>query len=134
VQAGRRRRDEIGRGRRVDATRSAAAAAVAPGEASPPVTAAAVAPDVSSPPVTATPAAPELGDADLALALRGLGFTAAEARLGVASAATAGEDAATGTFEQRLRAALAALTRSRTFRCSDGPFDRATGHGFIGTA
>ena len=59
---------------------------------------------------------------DLTLALRGLGFTAAETRLAVANTS----QLSVTTFEQRLRAALAELTRSRGFRCSDGPFDLVT--------
>jgi hypothetical protein len=56
--------------------------------------------------------------AELAQALRGLGFSAAEARS--ATTHTAQLPPAT-TFEARLRAALALLTRSHANRCSEGP-------------
>jgi hypothetical protein len=58
-------------------------------------------------------------DRDLALALRGLGFKSEQARM----ALTVAPPATGATFEERLRAALAVLTRSRSSRCSDGPFD-----------
>jgi len=58
-------------------------------------------------------------DAQLTLALRGLGFAAAEVRR--AMAATAEVPAA--TLETRLRAALAVLTPVHPFRCSEGSFD-----------
>jgi hypothetical protein len=59
-----------------------------------------------------------------------LGSTLARVRSAVAALELApGADAElTGqatTFEARIRAALAVLTRSRSWRCSEGPFDRA---------
>jgi hypothetical protein len=56
---------------------------------------------------------------DLALALRGLGFTPAE----TCDAMTDTTPRTAPDFEARLRAALVGLTRARSSRCSDGPFD-----------
>jgi hypothetical protein len=56
---------------------------------------------------------------DVTLALRGMGFTAAETRRAMTDTA----HLSATTFEARLRAALAELMKSRASRCSDGPFD-----------
>jgi hypothetical protein len=59
-------------------------------------------------------------DADVTLALRGMGFKADETRRAMADTARAPAT----TFEMRLRSALAELMRPRGFRCSEGLFDR----------
>ena len=59
-------------------------------------------------------------DADVTLALRGLGFAAAEVRRAMEATA----EATAATLEARLRAALAVLTPVRPFRCSEGAFDQ----------
>jgi Holliday junction resolvasome RuvABC DNA-binding subunit len=64
---------------------------------------------------------PEL-ESDVTLALRGLGFKTAEVDRAMATTARLPAE----TFDQRIRAALAELTRARAFRCSDGPFDMLT--------
>jgi hypothetical protein len=72
-----------------------------------------------TPPVDAPPAmARSIVDADVARALRGMGWTADETRQAIA--ASSGQPS--GSFEERLRAALGVLYR---WRCSDGPFDVA---------
>jgi hypothetical protein len=58
-------------------------------------------------------------DSDVSLALRGMGFKADETRRAMADSS----EPPSTTFEERIRAALGALTRSRAFRCSEGPFD-----------
>jgi hypothetical protein len=60
---------------------------------------------------------------DVVDALISLGYKTAEARRAVANTA----DLSTSTFEARLRAALASLSRSRPIRCSDGSFDWSAG-------
>jgi hypothetical protein len=65
-----------------------------------------------------TPAAAEVPD-DVALALRGLGFRPDEVRFAVAHAPNISEDGAATTFDTRLRAALATLTRARGGRASE---------------
>jgi hypothetical protein len=62
-----------------------------------------------------------LFDRDVSLALCGMGFAAAQTRRAMADSA----QVPATTFEARIRAALAVLTRSRSWRCSEGPFDRA---------
>ncbi|MFZ5637098.1 MAG: hypothetical protein ACOY82_11010, partial [Pseudomonadota bacterium] len=71
-------------------------------------------------------------DADVTLALRGMGFGAAETRRAMADIA---QDPAI-TFEARLRVALAVLISARGWRCSDGPLDMVTGRlaGFLSCA
>ena len=69
---------------------------------------------------TDTAAGAETCDAEVTLALRGLGFAAAEMKR--AMAATTGAPA--DTVEARLRAALAFLTPTRPFRCSEGAFEQ----------
>jgi hypothetical protein len=56
-------------------------------------------------------------------ALTSLGYKTAEAQRAVVNTAPISEP----TFEARLRAALAALSRSKPIRCSDGPFDLSSG-------
>jgi hypothetical protein len=72
-------------------------------------------PDAGTARTTATDAV----DADVTLALRGMGFKADETRRAMADTA----HAPAATFEKRLRSALAELMRPRGFRCSEGPFD-----------
>jgi hypothetical protein len=60
-------------------------------------------------------------DSDVSMALRGLGFKADETRRAMADS----RDEPATNFEERIRAALAALRRSPAFRCSDGPSDYA---------
>jgi hypothetical protein len=60
-------------------------------------------------------------DRDVTRALRGLGFKADETNRAMSTIA---RSAAT-TFEERIRAALAELTRIRGNRCSEGAFDHA---------
>jgi hypothetical protein len=107
--------------RRAAKRASAKPAAAKPVAAVPPAAAAEPGADADAP--SATERAPEAShvDSDLQLALRGLGFKADEARRAVECSA---RQPAT-TFENRLRAALATLTKSRGFRSSDGPFDLA---------
>jgi hypothetical protein len=62
-------------------------------------------------------------DRALVEALTSLGYKSAEARCAVTSIS----DGTEATFEGRLRAALASLSRSRPIRCSDGPFDLSLG-------
>jgi 5-methylcytosine-specific restriction endonuclease McrA len=62
-------------------------------------------------------------ESDLVEALTSLGYKSAEAQRAVANTA----DSTPTTFEARLRAALASLSRSRPIRCSDGPFELAAG-------
>jgi 5-methylcytosine-specific restriction endonuclease McrA len=69
------------------------------------------------------PAAATPLECDLVEALTGLGYKPVEARRAVASTA----DTTEASFEARLRAALAWLSRSRPIRCSDGPFDLSAG-------
>lgn len=64
-------------------------------------------------------AAPDFVEADVVLALRGMGFKADEARRAMTNTAPL----RARSLEDRLRAALADLTRSRGFRCSDGAVD-----------
>jgi hypothetical protein len=56
-------------------------------------------------------------------ALTSLGYKSTEARRAVSNTA----DTAERTFEGRVRAALAWLSRSKPIRCSDGPFDLSVG-------
>jgi hypothetical protein len=60
-------------------------------------------------------------DRDVTRALRGMGFKADETSRAMSNTA----QAAAKTFEERLRAALAELTRTRGNRCADGTFDAA---------
>jgi hypothetical protein len=60
-------------------------------------------------------------DRDVTRALRDMGFKADEANRAMNSTA----EAAATTFEERVRAALAELTRMRGRRCSEGGFDGA---------
>jgi 5-methylcytosine-specific restriction endonuclease McrA len=60
-------------------------------------------------------------DRDVTRALRDMGFKADEANRAMNSTA----EAAATTFEERIRAALAELTRMRGRRCSEGGFDGA---------
>jgi 5-methylcytosine-specific restriction endonuclease McrA len=69
------------------------------------------------------PAAPTPLECDLVEALTSLGYKPVEARRAVANTA----DTTPTTFEARLRAALASLSRSRPIRCSDGQFDLSAG-------
>ena len=59
-------------------------------------------------------------DAEVTLALRGLGFAAAEVRRAMEATA----EATAATLEARLRAALAVLAPVRPLRCSEGAFDQ----------
>ncbi|HUQ01647.1 MAG TPA: RuvA C-terminal domain-containing protein [Kofleriaceae bacterium] len=61
-------------------------------------------------------------DRDVTRALRGLGFKADETNRAMSSTA----QATTVTFEERLRAALAELTRQRGNRCSESSLDAAS--------
>jgi hypothetical protein len=60
-------------------------------------------------------------DRDVTRALRDMGFKADEANRAMSNTA----QAAASTFEERIRAALAELTRMRGNRCSDGAIDGA---------
>jgi hypothetical protein len=83
---------------------------------------------VSTPAVTAddvavaTPAVSHV-EIEVVEALTCLGYKTAEARRAVANTA----DLSAVTFEDRLRAALASLSRSRPIRCSDSSFDWSAG-------